>query len=67
MKRFLVMTLPPFVASCERTAVREYEAPKEMFPQKSLVSEQLEQAQTVLAILEPSSPRGLPGVKCGGH
>jgi hypothetical protein len=21
----------------------------------------------VLAILEPSSPRGLPGVKCGGH
>jgi hypothetical protein len=40
------MMLPAFVASCERTAVREYEAPKEMFPQKSLVSEQLEQAQT---------------------
>ena len=45
MKRFLVLTLPAFVVSCERTAVREYEAPKETFPQKAAVREQIEQAQ----------------------
>ena len=45
MKRFLVLTLPAFVVSCERTAVREYEAPKETFPQKAAVREEIEQAQ----------------------
>ena len=45
MKRFLVLTLPAFVVSCERTVVREYEAPKETFPQKAAVREQIEQAQ----------------------
>jgi hypothetical protein len=45
MKRFLVLTLPAFVVSCERTAVREYEAPKETFSQKAAVREQIEQAQ----------------------
>ena len=45
MKRFLVLTLPAFVVSCERADVREYEAPKETFPQKAAVREQIEQAQ----------------------
>ena len=45
MKRFLVLTLPAFVVSCERVDVREYEAPKETFPQKAAVREQIEQAQ----------------------
>ncbi|HET9524170.1 MAG TPA: hypothetical protein VFO90_08055 [Terrimicrobiaceae bacterium] len=45
MKRFLVLALPPFIVSCERAAVREYEAPKETFAQKAAVSEQIEQAQ----------------------
>jgi hypothetical protein len=45
MKRFLVLTLPAFVVSCERTAVREYEAPKETFSQKAAVRKQIEQAQ----------------------
>ena len=45
MKRFLVLTLPAFLVSCERTAVREYQAPKETFPQKAAVREQIEQAQ----------------------
>jgi len=39
MKRFLVLTLPAFVVSCERAAVRDYEAPKETFPQKAAVRE----------------------------
>lgn len=45
MKRFLVLTLPAYVVSCERAAVRVYEAPKETFPQKAAVREQIEQAQ----------------------
>ena len=45
MKRFLVLTLTAFVVSCERTDVREYEAPKETFPRKAAVREQIEQAQ----------------------
>ena len=45
MKRFLVLTLPAFIVSCERADVREYEAPKETFPQKAAVREQIEQAQ----------------------
>ena len=45
MKRFLVLTLTAFVVSCERTAVREYEAPKETFSQKAAVREHIEQAQ----------------------
>jgi hypothetical protein len=45
MKRFLVLTLPAFVLSCERAAVREYVAPKETFPQKAAVREEIEQAQ----------------------
>ena len=40
-----MLTLPAFVVSCERTDVREYEAPKETFPQKAAVREQIEQAQ----------------------
>jgi hypothetical protein len=45
MKRFLVLTLLAFVASCERVAVREYVAPKQTFPQKAAVREEIEQAQ----------------------
>ena len=45
MKRFLMLALLAFVVSCERAAVREYEAPKETFPQKAAVREQIEQAQ----------------------
>ena len=40
-----MLTLPAFVVSCERAAVREYEAPKETFPQTAAVREQIEQAQ----------------------
>jgi hypothetical protein len=63
MKKFLILTLPAFVASCERAAIREYEAPKEMFAQKSLVREQFEQAQTFVqtfAITLKTPPRWQP-------
>ncbi|MGB9274811.1 MAG: hypothetical protein WCC08_06210 [Terrimicrobiaceae bacterium] len=46
MKRFLMLMLPAFIVSCERTVVREYEAPKETFAQKAAVREQIEQAQS---------------------
>jgi hypothetical protein len=45
MKRVLVLTLSAFVTSCERTAVREYQAPKEMLAQEATGREQIEQAQ----------------------
>jgi hypothetical protein len=45
MKRFLLLTLLAFVASCEREAVREYVAPKQTFPQKAAVRAEIEQAQ----------------------
>jgi Na+-transporting methylmalonyl-CoA/oxaloacetate decarboxylase gamma subunit len=45
MNRFLMLTLLAFVASCERAAVREYLAPKQTFPQKAAVREEIEQAQ----------------------
>jgi hypothetical protein len=45
MKRFLVLMLLAFVASCERAAVREYIAPKQTFPQKAAVREEIEQTQ----------------------
>jgi Na+-transporting methylmalonyl-CoA/oxaloacetate decarboxylase gamma subunit len=45
MKRFLLLTLLAFVASCERETVREYVAPKQTFPQKAAVREEIEQAQ----------------------
>jgi hypothetical protein len=45
MKRFMMLTLLAFVASCERVAVREYVAPKQTFPQKAAVREEIEQAQ----------------------
>ena len=41
-----MLTLPAFIVSCERTVVREYEAPKETFAQKAAVREQIEQAQS---------------------
>ena len=40
-----MLILLAFVASCQRAAVREYVAPKETFPQKTTVREQIEQAQ----------------------
>ncbi len=39
MKRILVVTLPAFLMSCERTTVREYEAPKELLAQNASVHE----------------------------
>ena len=45
MKRFLMLTLLAFVASCERAAVREYVAPKQTFPHTAAVREEIEQAQ----------------------
>ena len=45
MKRFLMLTLLAFVASCERAAVREYVAPKQTFPHTAALREEIEQAQ----------------------
>ncbi len=61
MKRFLALTLTAFVVSCDRADVREYKAPKETFPRKAAVREQIEQAQNsaqTSAIISLKAPPG---------
>ena len=70
MKRFLVLTLPAFVVSCERTVVREYEAPKETYSQKAAVREQIEQAQnsaqtSAISLKAPPVGNGSLPRRCG--
>jgi hypothetical protein len=65
MKTVLVLALPMFVVSCQRTAVREYEAPKESFVRKASPHEQIEQTQnsaetSVISLKAPPNWRRQP-------
>ncbi len=65
MKRVLLLALAMFVVSCQRTVVREYQAPKESFARQVPPQEQSEQTQnsagtSVVSLKAPPNWRRQP-------